>query len=567
MGTGFLPNEEVSVQMLHHDGSSATGDHHGPWSIAADQGGEFTTGWPVCTDDCVGKVVRAVAIGQISGRHAEVLFTDMARPIEPPLQPPPPPGDNPGSGEITIDDSPSAAGLSADQTTYFPGTVATLRGIGFMPNEGVSVEVLHHDGSPTTGDHHRPWNLAADQDGAFITSWRVCMDDCVGKVVRVVAMGQFSGRHAEVLFTDVVRPYQPPVQPPPPGEGPGSGEITIDDSPSAAGLSADQATYFPGTVATLTGIGFLPNEAVSVQMLHGDGSPASGVDHRPWNIAADQVGAFTTSWRVCTDECVGKVVRAVATGQVSGRQAEALFTDAAPASAPPPQPPSPPGDRPGSGEVTIDDSPSAAVLTADQTTYFPGTVATLSGLGFQANEAISLQVFHLDGSPAQGVDHWPWRVAADEGGGFTTSWNVCTHDCVGKMVRVLAMGEISGRSAEVSFGDMPAGAEPGTQVALGARAMEFSLRQNSPNPFRESTTIRFALPEMSVVKIRVFSILGQEVATLANGTMGPGIHTVAWSGRDREGRALAAGMYFCRMEAMGMSSGAFHQLRRMTIIR
>lgn len=374
---------------------------------------------------------------------------------------------------------------------------------------------------------------------------------------------------------------------PPTSDQPGSGEITIGDLPGAsAGLSADQRTYAPGSVATLSGIGFLPGEAVSVQVVHDDGSAATGAEHLPWRIAAGHEGAFVTDWRVCTDDCVGKVLHAMAVGEVSGRSAEVHFINGAIVGEPPAPPPSPPGDKPGSGEITIEDTPGAAAsLSADQGAYTPGGLAKLMGAGFLPSEAVSVQVLHRDGTPASGADHWPWRISADQEGAFHTAWPVCAGaDCIGKQLRAVAVGEVSGLTAEVIFanvttippvlpprhpggrfgsdgtmGDSPGGAPP--------VSAEFSLRQNHPNPFGRSTVIRFSLPEASTVRIQVFDVLGQEVATLASGTMSSGSHSVTWNGRDRGGRPLAAGMYFCRMDAIGPGSGAFHQLRRMTLIR
>ena len=476
------------------------------------------------------------------------------------------PGDRPGSGEITIDDTPYAVGLSTDRSTYFPGTVATLLGTGFLAGEAVSIQVLPLGVNEAAGVDHRPWRIAADATGAFTTGWPVCPADCVGKVVRAVAIGEISGRNAEVRFTDHAvgaGPPSPPV-PSPPGDKPGSGEITTDDPPGvSAAVSADQTTYFPGNVATLLGTGFLAGEAVSVQVLPLGVNEAAGVDHRPWRIAADATGAFTTRWPVCTGDCVGKVLRAVAVGEISGRNAEVRFTDHAVGAGPPSPPvPSPPGDKPGSGEITTDDPPGVvAALRADQSIYFPGTVATFLGSGFLSGEAVSVQVVHRDGSQVQGQDHWPWRIAAGQDGAFITTWRVCTDDCVGLVVNAIAVGEISGRQAEVQFTDQSASLDPVALPTTNLDVAAFSLRQNAPNPFGERTRIIFALPEVSTVKVRVFDALGHHVATLADGTMGPGLHGVEWNGQGH-----ATGVYFCRMDATG-ASGSFHQLRRMTLIR
>jgi len=96
---------------------------------------------------------------------------------------------------------------------------------------------------------------------------------------------------------------------------------------------------------------------------------------------------------------------------------------------------------------------------------------------------------------------------------------------------------------------------------------EFALLQNFPNPFRQSTVIRYALPEASTVSLKVFNIFGQEVATLASGTMSPGYHSMEWKARDHSDRPVPAGMYFYRMDATGLKTGTFHQLRKMVLIK
>ena len=71
---------------------------------------------------------------------------------------------------------------------------------------------------------------------------------------------------------------------------------------------------------------------------------------------------------------------------------------------------------------------------------------------------------------------------------------------------------------------------------------EFSLAQNYPNPFNPSTNIQFALPAAGKVKLQIFNILGQDVATLINGRMEAGYHQVAF-----DASSHPSGIYFYRI--------------------
>lgn len=74
------------------------------------------------------------------------------------------------------------------------------------------------------------------------------------------------------------------------------------------------------------------------------------------------------------------------------------------------------------------------------------------------------------------------------------------------------------------------------------------LIQNYPNPFNPTTTIRFRVVTPSQVTIKVFDVLGREVATLANGYYRSGIHQVQF-----DGSRLSSGIYFYRLVALGRS--------------
>jgi len=74
----------------------------------------------------------------------------------------------------------------------------------------------------------------------------------------------------------------------------------------------------------------------------------------------------------------------------------------------------------------------------------------------------------------------------------------------------------------------------------------FALSQNYPNPFNPSTDISYTLPKASQVKIEVFDLLGRHVATLLDGAVQAGTHSVRFDGTN-----LASGMYLYRLSVPG----------------
>lgn len=77
---------------------------------------------------------------------------------------------------------------------------------------------------------------------------------------------------------------------------------------------------------------------------------------------------------------------------------------------------------------------------------------------------------------------------------------------------------------------------------------EFTLEQNFPNPFNPVTSIRFSLPQSGPVSLKIYDILGKEIAAPVDGGMDAGTYTVQW-----DGSTAASGIYFYRLTAAGFS--------------
>lgn len=74
------------------------------------------------------------------------------------------------------------------------------------------------------------------------------------------------------------------------------------------------------------------------------------------------------------------------------------------------------------------------------------------------------------------------------------------------------------------------------------------LAQSRPNPFAQSTLIRFGLARHQDVILAVYDIGGRRVRTLAQGSFEPGEYQVTWDARDERGEKVSAGIYFARLQ-------------------
>ena len=90
----------------------------------------------------------------------------------------------------------------------------------------------------------------------------------------------------------------------------------------------------------------------------------------------------------------------------------------------------------------------------------------------------------------------------------------------------------------------------------------FSLSQNYPNPFNPVTKIGYGIPEKCGVTITVYNIMGEQVATIVDGSKEPGYYFTTWDSRNDRGSAVSSGIYLYQIQAKN-----FFQTRKMLIIK
>jgi hypothetical protein len=96
-----------------------------------------------------------------------------------------------------------------------------------------------------------------------------------------------------------------------------------------------------------------------------------------------------------------------------------------------------------------------------------------------------------------------------------------------------------------------------TSVGNSVSPSKFSLNQNYPNPFNPSTSFTYELSKAGFVSVKVFDLLGREVATLVNEFKQAGSYPATWNATD-----FGSGVYFYKMQ-----SGSFTSTKKMILMK
>ena len=173
-------------------------------------------------------------------------------------------------------------------------------------------------------------------------------------------------------------------------------------------------------------------------------------------------------------------------------------------------------------------------LATSHLTSIPSGIATSQFFGYQGNYAVSNTI-------EPGKAYW---VKVNQNG---------------KLVLSSSSAEVQASSGIriVPTSERPPSAPDGVQSDRGTAPTEYALEQNYPNPFNPTTVISFELPVSSYVTLKVYNMLGQEVATLIDGAQDAGMKSVTF-----DAAHLPSGVYTYRV-----SAGSFSDVKRMSLVK
>lgn len=180
----------------------------------------------------------------------------------------------------------------------------------------------------------------------------------------------------------------------------------------------------------------------------------------------------------------------------------------------------------------------------------------ISGSGLQGKAIRSIAIYHSN--IIAGTDGWGVYLSTNNG----TSWEANSTGFSNPFPAVFAL---TLSSTKIYAGTLFIGTwerplnDYVTSVNLASENIpdSYNLAQNYPNPFNPSTTIGFSIPEESFVELKVFDVLGNEVALLVNDHYPAGAYNT-----DFNNAGLTSGAYFYRIEA-----GSYVEIKKMTLLK
>ena len=289
-------------------------------------------------------------------------------------------------------------------------------------------------------------------------------------------------------------------------------------------------------------------EPFVVSVVDQDGSSLAGVTVSFSVAAGGGMLSSTTDANPCT--IASSTSSATATTDANGQAATRLTL----------------GSEPGTNivEATVEGLESATFTSTAAEQATPHRLTKVCGddqeglVDKQLDKPFVVSVSAENGAALAGVVV-SFAVTADEG---TLSSATSTTDANGRAATKLTLGSESGTNTveaaveglrSVTFtatGEKSALASLFDAFGSGKRASlpdRTQLLQNAPNPFNSQTVLSYFLLEPGPARLEVFSLTGQRVAVLHQGSQQAGYHRLHWDGRDAAGHPVASGAYLYRL--------------------
>lgn len=192
-------------------------------------------------------------------------------------------------------------------------------------------------------------------------------------------------------------------------------------------------------------------------------------------------------------------------------------------------------------------------LGVDQATYTPKIVAALSGALREARlvggqeEATSIYV-NFWNTVANRMQLAEGEATGETGGDSDGDGIPFVPEQPDGVAPIFAAEAIQQLSGPTSVGD---------ELITGLNPTAYQLHQNYPNPFNPTTEIQFALPQAGKVVLDVYNVLGHKVATLVDGQMNAGVHSITFNAGQ-----LPSGIYFYKIQTNNFSS-----IKKMSLLK
>ncbi|MBI1805216.1 MAG: T9SS type A sorting domain-containing protein [Ignavibacteriae bacterium] len=240
------------------------------------------------------------------------------------------------------------------------------------------------------------------------------------------------------------------------------------------------------------------------------------------------------------------------------------------------------------GTITLGGGTSSPKATSDMSSFSSFTIADKLGrkqtlyITEDAGGSLDLNRFELPPSPPAGIftaryasqrmletypsdmkgtARFPIVLQAPEYP-LSVEFNIRNADGKGIVLEEVESGNIIASHSLVSNGTVVISGGDAQSLALkvvpnGSSPARFGLSQNYPNPFNPTTNISYSLPVESFVQLRIFDLLGREIASLVNERQTAGTYTVSF-----DASRLSSGVYFYKIIA-----GDFTDVKRMLIMK